>query len=296
PPAVPEAAQEDTVTRARVHFTAGRAAMEAERWEEALTEFSAANDLLPAARALYNVGLALRKLGRDIEALRTYRTYLTTYAAPTSERDITERREVENVVEEIRDAVGSVRVNVAVSGATVFVDGRLLGPSPLSEPVEMIRGQHTFRAEAEGHRPAEETVQVQPGQEMTVTLVPAPLRTTAAVDLSSNVPGAVAMLDGEILGPLPFSGEVPAGIHRLVVSAAGYETAHMPISLEAGQPFRRSIELVAAAEPVGEDEWYEKWWVWTIAGVVVGGATAGIIIGTTGGEEMPATNWPVTLP
>ncbi len=115
------------------------------------------------------------------------------------------------------------------------------------------------------------------------------------MELSSNVPGAVAMLDGEILGQLPFSGEVPAGIHQLVVSASGYETAQMPISLEAGQPFRRSIELVAAAEPVGEDEWYEKWWVWTIAGVVVGGAAVGIIAGTTGGETMPDSTWLTAL-
>jgi len=291
-------AQPDQATRdaARLHFTAGREALTAERFEEALTEFRAANELIPAAPALYNVGICLRKLHRDVEALEIFRGYLTTYANPTTDRDRQQRTEVENLVEEIQDTVGTVQVNVNVSGATVLVDGQVVGAAPLGHPVEVVAGPHTFRAEAEGYRPAEEAVRVEAGQQISVTLAPATLTTTATVNLSSNVPGAVATLDGETLGLLPFSGEVAAGVHQLMIRADGYETAQMPISLEAGQPFTRAVDLVASAEDGGGGEpWYEKWWVWTIAGVVVAGATAGIVLGTVSGETLPDSTWMLSL-
>jgi hypothetical protein len=53
------------------------------------------------------------------------------------------------------------------------------------------------------------------------------------------------------------------------------------------------VELMASAD-TGE-AWYEKWWVWTIAGVVVAGATAGIVLGATGGDTMPSSDWVVGL-
>jgi tetratricopeptide (TPR) repeat protein len=299
-PAAPAAAQEppaqpDEATRdaARQHFRAGRDAFNAANYEEALTEFRQANELIPAGGALSYVGQCLIKLNRQIEALRTFRQYVQLYPNATTDRDRTALQEVKDWIDQLEDVVGEVQVDVAVSGATVLVDGQVVGPAPLAEPVEVVQGPHTFRAEAEGFRPAEETVTVASGQRSTVTLVPAPLQTTANVNLSANVPGATAVLDGRPLGTLPFGGEIEPGVHQLEVAADGYDTVRLAITLEAGQPFSRSVELMPTAE--AEEAWYEKWWVWTIAGVVVAGATTGIVLGTTGGATIPDSSWRIDL-
>ena len=290
-PAEPDQATRD---QANAHYRAGRAAFEAGTFEQALTEFRAANDLIPGAKALSYIGQCLRKLGREIEALQTFRMYVTLYPTPANDRDRQALTEVNNWIEEIQDTVGKVTVNVALTGATVLVDGQVVGIAPLGQPLELVQGPHTIRAEADGYRPEEEAVTVVAAQDATVTLVPTPLQTTAAVSLTANVPEATATLDGASLGALPYLGEVQAGVHQLEVSADEYETARLSITLEAGQPFSRSVELMAAVD--GAEAWYEKWWVWVIAGVVVGGATAGIVLGATAGESMPGSGWTVELP
>jgi len=289
----PAEPSQETRDSARQHFRAGRDAFGANNFEAALAEFRSANELIPAAAALSFVGQCLMKLNRQAEALRTFRQFVAQYGSPTNDRERAALQEVKDWIDELEDVVGKVQINVAVSGATVLVDGQVVGPAPLAEPVEVVQGPHTYRAEAEGYRAAEETLTVEAGQQATVTLVPAPLQTTASVSLSANVPGATAVLDGESLGPLPYSGEVEAGVHQLEVSADGYDIARLAITLEAGQPFARSVELMPSAE--GEEAWYEKWWVWTIAGVVVAGATAGIVLGATGGDTMPDSDWVVGL-
>ena len=293
-PAQPAEPDQATRDQARTRFRAGQAAFEAQSWEPALTEFRAANELIPSGRALVSIGQCLRKLNREIEALQTFRQYVELYPNPTVERDRTELQSVRGWIDEIEETVGKVQVSVAVSGATVLVDGQVVGQAPLGQPVELTQGSHTFRAEADGYRPAEEAVTVTGGQEVQVTLVPAPLQTTATVNLSSNVPEASAALDGQPLGTLPYAGEVEAGVHQLEVTAEGYEAVHLSITLEAGQPFNRAVELAPA--PEAAEAWYEKWWVWTIAGVVVGGATAGIVLGATSGESMPDSDWTLGLP
>jgi len=290
PPAEPDQATRDAASG---HFRAGRDAFNAGDFETALTEFRAADVLIPANRALSYIGQCLHKLNRQIEALQTFRRYVELYGEPATDRDRTALQEVKDWIEELEDVVGKVQVSVALSGATVLVDGQIVGNAPLTGPVEVVQGPHTFRAEMEGYRAAEETLTVASGQQTTITLIPTPLQTTATVNLSANVPGAAATLDGSPLGALPFAGDVEAGVHQLEVTAEGYETARLSITLQAGQPFSRAVELAPAAD--ADEAWYEKWWVWTIAGVVVAGAVGGIVAGTVGGDEMPASGWTIGL-
>jgi hypothetical protein len=63
------------------------------------------------------------------------------------------------------DAAGSGRVTVVSrpAGARVFVDGKLLGTTPLQVP-QVAAGTHTVRLELEGYRPWISTVQVAAGE------------------------------------------------------------------------------------------------------------------------------------
>lgn len=62
------AAQDPDVQEARARFVAGQAAVESGRWADAVEDFRRAYELSRVPAALYNVGFALRALGRHREA------------------------------------------------------------------------------------------------------------------------------------------------------------------------------------------------------------------------------------
>ena len=57
---------------AALHFQKGNDAARAQRFEEAIAEFTTAFDLLPSTSALYNLGQCYEEVGRDAEALATF--------------------------------------------------------------------------------------------------------------------------------------------------------------------------------------------------------------------------------
>lgn len=135
-----------------------------------------------------------------------------------------------------------------------------------------------------------------------------------------GVEGATVRFGGHTIGTLPMATPVTVviGTSRLEVTAEGYRDAEMMLTVRPGELTRQMIDLEAApaeaeashpappsgpvaattevaapAEPSTEPEdggsVLEAWWFWTIVGaVVVGGVTAGVVIGTqSGGTEPP---------
>lgn len=118
---------------------------------------------------------------------------------------------------------GSVEVGADSEGASVFVDGRRVGPAP--QRVDgLAAGSHQVRVEKAGLPPYELEAHVIPGQ---VTRVRARLAATAPVRslrVDSDVPDASVFLDRKYVGKTPVEVEdVESGPHRLNVSAEGYE-------------------------------------------------------------------------
>jgi hypothetical protein len=90
--------------------------------------------------------------------------------------------------------------------------------------------------------------------------------------VSTNVEDAVLYLDNKNRGrlPLPPLLHVPAGRHLVRVAKNGAPDWRKDFYVNAGDTTAVWAELKG-----GEKKWYQHWWVWTIAGVVLaGGATA----------------------
>jgi hypothetical protein len=122
-----------------------------------------------------------------------------------------------------RAETGSVEVSADAEGASVFVDGRRVGPAP-QRVNGLAAGSHRVRVEKTGLPLYELEAHVIPGQ---VTRVRARLAATAPVRslrVESDVPDASVFLDRKYLGKTPVEVEdVESGPHRLNVSAEGYE-------------------------------------------------------------------------
>ena len=136
----------------------------------------------------------------------------------------------------------TLRSNTA--GATLEVDGKQLGPLPLT--TELAAGTRVIRIVAPGHEPWEQKLTVVAGENQSigpVTLAPA----NGEVRVESTPTGASVALDGRYAGTTPLTLALsPEREHRVTLSKRGYGTATRSIRVRAAQ--KRSLQVALAAE------------------------------------------------
>ena len=128
-PTRPALAGSDPKAEAREHFRKGVAAFEDKRFGEAAEEFQAAYKLSPAFVVLYNIGEVNVALGRSVEAVDAFETYLKQGAsAIPPER----AREVQAEIETQLARVGTVKIEASPAGtnSTRRQAGRPLAAPP----------------------------------------------------------------------------------------------------------------------------------------------------------------------
>lgn len=126
---------------------------------------------------------------------------------------------------------GVVEINAGVDGATVFVDEREVGPAP--QQVDLEAGSHRVRVEKEGFQAFALEVHVVPGKTLAIEARLAAV--SPRLSVSADVPGAQVFLDRKFVGEAPLViPDVPAGRHRLNVSARGYDGYREDIEVGPG--------------------------------------------------------------
>jgi tetratricopeptide (TPR) repeat protein len=91
---------DDSMTRARIHFEAGRALYQLGNYNEALREFAAGYQLAPRPQFLLNLGQCYRKLDDLANARSMYQRYL--HDAPASDP---ERPQAQQILAEIEKQI-----------------------------------------------------------------------------------------------------------------------------------------------------------------------------------------------
>ncbi|WP_053238430.1 tetratricopeptide repeat protein [Sandaracinus amylolyticus] len=169
------------VEEARALFVAGSAAVESGRWADAVSSFERAYEITGAPSALYNLGLALRALGRHRDARDAFDRLLTAHTLDDAEL----RREVEQMrtEEAARVAVLELVGLDADARHAIRFDGRDVaddGARPLD--VETDAGAHTLIAEREGFRPFVWEGELADGERRAVRALFEPVATASASD------------------------------------------------------------------------------------------------------------------
>jgi len=161
------------LAEARALFMAGQAAVDAGRWADAVTNFSRAYELSRVPAALYNLGFALRALGRHREARDAFTRLLERHAR--MDRQLRQDSRAYRDEEAGRVAVIQLtgldpdsHYDIRFDGAR-FEDG---GDRPFR--LESDAGSHTLTARAPGIRPFVWEGVLSDGQRLTieVALVP----------------------------------------------------------------------------------------------------------------------------
>jgi hypothetical protein len=165
--AVAGTARADDKAEAKRHFDAGVSLLKAENYEGASSSFEASLEVFPTKTALFNLANCYKALARYDEALAALFRLRRDFAGRLGAEMETETVAIEK---EIRNLVGSLKVEVDRPGATVLVDGREVGVSPLSKTLLLAPGSHEVTAELSGVEFGVEKVRMLAGKELTVRL------------------------------------------------------------------------------------------------------------------------------
>ncbi|MEZ4408513.1 MAG: PEGA domain-containing protein [Polyangiales bacterium] len=193
-------------------------------------------------------GLTARVDGveRPVERLRdglavSAGTRRVTLRAPGFEALEREVPVVGGATVEVRDALepvrSSLRVECAVPGARVMVDGRALAVTPVREALRVPEGRHRVRVERDGYVAYETEVEVH-GQGASVEAglawrEPIPDAQAARLRVNASRPGAVAFVDGRRVS-IDGRDAIPPGPHRLRVEVDRYLPHERDVTLVAG--------------------------------------------------------------
>ena len=246
--AVPAVAQErpiadDLPAELRDDWEAARDMFEDGNYRGALVQYERIYAESKNPRVLYSLGVVYKELRRYAKALATWEKQLTF-------RDALPPREVtraEEAIEVVRPFVSTLTVRSNVAGATLSVNGDVLGETPFLAPLPVDVGENELVLQKDGYLTLERTIDVVKGTPAEVTLDLIKADKTAVVTISiAGAEDATIFMDGTEMGPAPFKGEVPIGRHTFEARAKGFVTARQTSVIVEGEPMRITLSLVKA--------------------------------------------------
>jgi hypothetical protein len=164
-------------------------------------------------------------------------------------------------------------VTVTVGGtpsATVFVDGRDMGPAPFKG--ELLAERHTIEARAPGFVTVGQTVDVTYKQPMSLVLTLSQERHEGRLKVTAPE-GAAISVDEKAVGTTTWGGVVSTtGGHQLVVTKPGYQTYSTEVFVADDQVREVTVPLNSEVKT----NWV-AWGVGTLL-VVTGGIVAGYFV------------------
>jgi tetratricopeptide (TPR) repeat protein len=165
-PAAPAAPATDT-DEARQHFADGLKLYKDGDFDAALVQFERAYTIKPNYKVLYNIAQTYFQLREYVEARDDMARYLKEGgSAIDPERQAAASKDLAD----LEKRVAKVTLTVNVVGATVLVDGKKVGTTPLREPISVSEGQRTISVETPNRGARERLVRLAGGEQQTLSL------------------------------------------------------------------------------------------------------------------------------
>lgn len=220
-PPKPKTVAERLPEDARKHFESGLLLYEDKNFEGAMVEFKTAYDTSKEARVLQNVAICQKNLKHYAAAIGTLQRELTEAADLEPEK----KKELQDEIDILMPLTSTVAITASEPGAQVYVDGELVGPTPVAE-FRVDVGERTFTAKLPGFVDSSQKVVISGSTAAKVTLAMEPTVKLAhvrvvAAGLPKDVVARVT-IDGTEMGATPWEGDLLAGKHTIDVTAPGY--------------------------------------------------------------------------
>jgi tetratricopeptide (TPR) repeat protein len=191
PAANAPAANAQSKAKAQELLTEGSALYEKGDYAEALEKFKQAFATYDSPKLLFNIGQANRDLGRPVEARAAFEQFLIGAhdAAPETIED------AKKSVDELEKKLGRLRVECQAENATISLDGKDMGLTPLTKLLWATPGPHQVTARHWNFSPALENVEVRVGVVLPVRIVLQAVPAKALGPQASHPESAVGQVD-----------------------------------------------------------------------------------------------------
>jgi hypothetical protein len=169
-PAAPVKSEGDALTKkARQLYAEGVKSYQQAKWEDARASFLAAWALAKHYTIAGNLADCEMRLGLYRDAAEHLAYYVREVVKDdTSTAD--ERKDGQRHYDEARGKVASLSVRVNVPAAQLYVDDKLIGKSPLIDPLFLDTGSHVLEARSEGYPSVKAVVDAKPGMVRDIVL------------------------------------------------------------------------------------------------------------------------------
>lgn len=247
PPPDPVAQAEITAKEeARKHFDQGLALFDRGSLDAAYPEFEKSISIYPTRSAIKNAALCLRRLNRFAEAVDMNERLLAFPGVSEEEKGI-----AQNELTQLRPVVGNIIIDGVQSGATVAIDNKPVGTTPLKGPLHVPVGTRIVRILKAGFETFEQRVEAAGGKDVTVRAVLAPLELSGWLQVEEASGYNVdVVLDGVIVGKTPWRGLIATGDH-LVVLRGDKRQGTQPARIEVRQS--QVTNMLVIAEDLASD-------------------------------------------
>ena len=220
----------------------------------ALEKFIKARKLFPSFKLDLNIATCLYDMGRHADAARELERFLDK--AEKAPPAIIKEAHIK--LSKLRRSLSSIKVGCNEEGATIVIDGKEVGQTPLSRRFYLRPGPHELKLIKEGFSfvNKELNLKVDEHRDLVITMKKSGAEPTPAPSPAPKP--AVETVDKDDKG-----------------------TAKQEVDLNlAKSPSPKPG--ASASSPI-----YKKWWFWSAIGVVVAGATVGMAVGLQPGEAEP---------
>jgi hypothetical protein len=242
PGTTPAGAAKDPLTQ---RLAEADAAFAAKDYARSLELYRQVDVIAPSAATQLGIGASLQMLSRPIEAYDVFEQLMRERGSTLARADF---ERVEQSLVALRAATAVLVIQVKEAGAAVSIDQQAFASSPLDRSLRRPPGSVVVSVTKPGFEPFTHAVELRAGEERRVNVELQPARSTAwLVARSSNAEPANLWIDGKDLGPLPFTGEVPAGEHQLIAKSVHAQSA--PRGLHAVARSRYEVELALVQHP-----------------------------------------------
>jgi formylglycine-generating enzyme required for sulfatase activity len=151
--------------------------------------------------------------------------------------------DLRELVAELEPMWAEVIFRTRPGGATVRVDGKQLGFTPVT--AELLEGRHRFELRLQGHKPYGGSIDVVAREQRSMPTIELEL-TDGKLALTSEPGGATVTVDGDYRGETPLELFLPPGrIFDVELSKAGHDPAMQQVTLRSGQSTELALTLSA---------------------------------------------------
>jgi hypothetical protein len=221
-------------------LAAGDAAVRARTWEVALAHYQAALQAAPSAKAALGAADILYRLGRHAEGYEAYAEIQRAYPklGPADAAVVGTR------LKELASKTGWLSVRVPEPGASVAVDSKTLGTSPVPALVRVALGSHEVHVTKVGFLPFEVRTEVFPDSTAIVDVVLVREATEGRAVVTAAGEPLRVLVDGVDVGATPWEGDLAPGAHEISGRTSTALAAPQTVAVVAGA--RVALELVAS--------------------------------------------------